>query len=151
MNQKAKLGFCGIACLVFTFGTSACSSLPQEGPVGQERAADRAAIESVIAAHYKTPTSADQRADDFTGDAVLAIHDGPKARGRTAIRKQLKPLEDVSIKPKITRIRFIGPNDAVVDIDYELPEHTDQGTHILTREDGQWRFAYFRVYNMQKE
>ena len=149
--MKARLGLSSIACLVLAFGNSACTSLPQAEPVGQERAADRAAIESLISPHSKTPRSADQRADNYTVDAVRAIHDGPKARGRTAIRQQLKPLEDVSIKHKITRIRFIGPNDAVVDIDYELSKHTDQGTHILTREDGQWRFAYFRVYNMQKE
>lgn len=100
----------------------------------------------------------------FAEDADWENAFGGRARGRSEIQtfiSRVYPLFARSAQTLLeTRVRFVTPDVAVADVDREitgqvstrgvpLPPRRVRTTHVLRREEGEWRIDVFRVADLR--
>jgi uncharacterized protein (TIGR02246 family) len=97
-------------------------------------------------------------AAQFTPDAEYIAFDGSRTVGRDAIARSHRPLFErwlrgTRLVGRVTRIRFLGPDAAVVHAtggtvfpgeDHPRPSRDSIQTLVAVREQGEWRFAAFQ-------
>src|ERR1700760_4973200 len=126
--------------------------------MSDHRAADEAAIQSVLAASYKAweAGDADGMVADYTADAT-AIMTGSLRGRRERIRENIArafagPLKDTSTANKQLSLRFIGQDAAIVISESGIlfggqTEVPDAGkvntTWVFEKRDGRWLIAAY--------
>lgn len=127
--------------------------------MSNSRAADEAAIMSVLVASYKAweAGDADGMVADYTEDAT-AIMPGSLRDGRAVIRQSMAlafegPLKGSSTYNKQLGIRFVGRDGAIVVSESailfpgeaEVPDDARKvnATWVLEKRDGQWLIAAY--------
>ena len=131
---------------------------PPAAPVTQAgRAADQS---GAFREHAKAYESAMNKRDAtavgalYTQNADLVIGDGPRLRGRDAIRdatdKELQTWpKGRQFKLQVTGSRMLTPDIGVVETTAtfsEGPVRSNRGTAIIVRENGKWLISSLRVY-----
>jgi uncharacterized protein (TIGR02246 family) len=129
-----------------------------------ENHVDQQAIEQVIRRFEQAWNDHDARAfaSVFAEDADFTNVFGREAQGRTAIEQFHAPMFSTMFKnsrftPTDTKVRFIRPDVAAVDIHWVMSGATDPNGHpwpdrkglinvVMTRENGEW--AILVMHNM---
>jgi uncharacterized protein (TIGR02246 family) len=144
-----------LAVAAFIVVSTACGAPPQPANGPSDTAADEAAIRAHAQGFEAALNSRDfgAFAEQFTSDGDLAVGDVPLASGHEAIQRTIATAwTDAPATRRATisvdRIRFVGPDAAVVDATARFSEGEpaqDRGTSVVVRGDSGWRTLVLRI------
>lgn len=118
--------------------------------LAQPSAADDAAVRAVLTRFYDgwDAHDIDKMVSTYADDVDHINVFGEWHKGKTEIRQDLTllhngPARPGPKKPSFEKIRFIGPNVAVVQVLSKSPAGTNLGTYVLEKRAAEWLIVSF--------
>jgi uncharacterized protein (TIGR02246 family) len=139
-----------VLCVLLT--VFALLGVAEEKGTPEDEAAIRQVIVDWTAAFNRHETNPDMITTGFTEDFDAVNPAGALVKGKPDLREAFQTfLKNARKTETVERIRFIRPDVAVVDGQYEFmgteikPQPKGMDTWVLTKENGRWRMTALRM------